>query len=146
MIVEHLRTYEQPVFVFIPKTGELRGGAWVVVDSKINPNKVEMYAEKSSKGGVLEPEGLVEIKFRMRELIDCMHRLDPQLNNLRQQLEIQVTGNADSSSLEKIKEEIHSRERVLLPIYKQIAVKFMELHDTPNRMAAKGVIKKVPSH
>lgn len=146
MIVEHLRTYEQPVFVFIPKTGELRGGAWVVVDSKINPNKVEMYAEKSSKGGVLEPEGLVEIKFRMRELIECMHRLDAQLKNLRQQLETQVIRNADCSSIEKTKEEIQSRERVLLPVYKQIAVKFMELHDTPNRMAAKGVIKKVTSH
>ncbi|KAL0325143.1 UNVERIFIED_CONTAM: Acetyl-CoA carboxylase 1 [Sesamum radiatum] len=37
--------------------GELRGGAWVVLDSKINPDHVEMYAERTAKGNVLEPEG-----------------------------------------------------------------------------------------
>jgi acetyl-CoA carboxylase/biotin carboxylase 1 len=32
MIVDALREYKQPVFVYIPPGGELRGGAWVVVD------------------------------------------------------------------------------------------------------------------
>ncbi|XP_024374276.1 acetyl-CoA carboxylase 1 [Physcomitrium patens] len=141
MIVEHLRVYQQPVFVFIPKTGELRGGAWVVVDSKINPDKVEMYAEKTARGGVLEPEGMVEIKFRMRELIECMHRIDPQLITLRQQLQ-QLKG-APIATSDRIQQQIKSREKALTPVYKQIAIKFAELHDTPNRMAAKGVIKKV---
>jgi hypothetical protein len=36
-IVDALRTYKQPVFVYIPPGGELRGGAWVVVDPAINP-------------------------------------------------------------------------------------------------------------
>jgi acetyl-CoA carboxylase/biotin carboxylase 1 len=116
------------VFVFIPKTGELRGGAWVVVDSKINSEKVEMYAERTARGGVLEPEGMVEIKFRTRELLECMHRIDPELQRLR--------GDGGSAAMVK------AREKALLPVYKQIAIKFMELHDTPNRMAAKGVIKK----
>lgn len=142
MIVEHLRIYQQPVFVFIPKTGELRGGAWVVVDSKINPDKVEMYAEKTAKGGVLEPEGLVEIKFRMQELLDCMHRLDPQLITLKEQLS-QIIKNVDTASRDQIEHQIKAREKMLLPVYKQIAIKFVELHDTPNRMSAKGVIKKV---
>lgn len=35
-IVENLRIYKQPVFMYIPMMGELRGGAWVVVDSRIN--------------------------------------------------------------------------------------------------------------
>ncbi|KAI3732503.1 hypothetical protein L1987_63708 [Smallanthus sonchifolius] len=69
-IVENLRTYNQPVFVYIPKTGELRGGAWVVVDSRINSDHIEMYAETTAKGNVLEPEGMIEIKFRNKELLD----------------------------------------------------------------------------
>lgn len=32
MIVDALSDYKQPVLVVIPPFGELRGGAWVVVD------------------------------------------------------------------------------------------------------------------
>lgn len=75
LIVEQLRTYQQPVFVYLPCGAELRGGAWVVVDSQINPSHIEMYSDPSARGGVLEPEGLVEIKYRTPELIKTMHRL-----------------------------------------------------------------------
>ncbi|GLU16236.1 hypothetical protein SLE2022_326790 [Rubroshorea leprosula] len=51
-IVENLRTYRQPIFVYIPMMGELRGGAWVVVDSRINSNHIEMYAHRPAKGNV----------------------------------------------------------------------------------------------
>nr|BBG67099.1 acetyl-CoA carboxylase [Gnetum ula] len=142
-IVENLRTYKQPVFVYIPKTGELRGGAWVVVDSKINPDEVEMYAETTAKGGVLEPEGMIEIKFRTRELLECMHRLDKKLISLKQNL--QEAKGAASADVERIQQEIKQREKQLLPFYKQVAIRFAELHDTSFRMAAKGVIKKVVS-
>jgi acetyl-CoA carboxylase carboxyltransferase component len=37
-IVDALVAYKQPVFVYIPPFAELRGGAWVVVDSTINPD------------------------------------------------------------------------------------------------------------
>ncbi|KAL2653562.1 hypothetical protein R1flu_021690 [Riccia fluitans] len=137
LIVEHLRTYKQPVFVFIPKTGELRGGAWVVVDSKINIDQVEMYAERTAKGGVLEPEGLIEIKFREREMTECIHRLDAQVIALKQKLQ-----SADQAAAQSIQQQINARVKLLLPVYKQIAIRFAELHDTANRMAAKGVIKK----
>lgn len=40
LIVEHLRTYRQPVIVYLPPGAELRGGAWVVVDAQINPAQV----------------------------------------------------------------------------------------------------------
>lgn len=39
-IVDALREYNQPIFVYIPHEGELRGGAWVVIDSTINPEQV----------------------------------------------------------------------------------------------------------
>ena len=37
--------------------------------------------------------------------------------------------------------KIAARERKLMPIYQQIAVQFADLHDTPGRMEAAGVIK-----
>ena len=48
MIVDALREYKHPVFIFLPPHGELRGGAWVVVDPSINPAQMEMYASESA--------------------------------------------------------------------------------------------------
>ncbi|XP_072977660.1 acetyl-CoA carboxylase 1-like isoform X1 [Typha angustifolia] len=141
-IVENLRTYRQPVFVYIPMAGELRGGAWVVVDSKINPDQIEMYAERTAKGNVLEPEGLIEIKFRSKELLECMGRLDPELIVMKEKLRKTKEGGS-SADVESLQNSIMSREKQLLPIYTQIAIRFAELHDTSQRMAAKGVIRKV---
>ncbi|KAJ4950118.1 hypothetical protein NE237_026950 [Protea cynaroides] len=141
-IVENLRTYNQPVFVYIPVMGELRGGAWVVVDSKINPEHIEMYAERTAKGNVLEPEGMIEIKFRTKELLGCMGRLDQQLINLKARLQEAPSSGAPGAA-EALQQQIKSREKQLLPIYTQIATRFAELHDTSLRMAAKGVIKQV---
>jgi acetyl-CoA carboxylase/biotin carboxylase 1 len=75
-IVDELRRYTQPVFVYIPPHGELRGGAWVVLDSSINPDQMEMYCDELGKGGVLEPQGLVAVKYRERDLLATMARLD----------------------------------------------------------------------
>jgi acetyl-CoA carboxylase/biotin carboxylase 1 len=44
MIVDNLRRFQQPVFVYLPYNAEMRGGAWVVVETAINPDKIEMYA------------------------------------------------------------------------------------------------------
>ena len=44
MIVDALVAYQQPLFVYIPPFAELRGGAWVVVDSTINADVMEFYA------------------------------------------------------------------------------------------------------
>jgi hypothetical protein len=68
-IVDALREYKQPVIIYIPPNGELRGGAWVVVDPAINTDMMEMYADAEARGGVLEPEGTVEIKFRKPEQV-----------------------------------------------------------------------------
>ncbi|KAK6034262.1 carboxyl transferase domain protein [Cooperia oncophora] len=50
-IVDALRQYRRPVIIYIPCQGELRGGAWVVLDSKINPGFISMVADKESRGG-----------------------------------------------------------------------------------------------
>lgn len=36
--------------------------------------------------------------------------------------------------------KLKEREEFLMPIYHQVAVQFVELHDTPGRMQEKGVI------
>nr|ASZ00199.1 acetyl-CoA carboxylase 1 [Geranium maderense] len=141
-IVENLRIYNQPVFVYIPMMGELRGGAWVVVDSRINPDHIEMYADRTAKGNVLEPEGMIEIKFRTRELLECMGRLDQQLIGLKAKLQ-EARRSQTHGTVESLQQQIKNREKQLLPVYTQIATKFAELHDTSLRMAAKGVIKQV---
>ena len=57
MIVDALVAYQQPLFVYIPPHAELRGGAWVVVDSTINSDAMEFYAAEDARGGVLEAAG-----------------------------------------------------------------------------------------
>lgn len=53
----------------------------MVVDGCISSTGcIEMYADPSARGGVLEPEGVVEIKFRAPDLIKLMHRWAPVLS------------------------------------------------------------------
>ena len=68
-IVDALVDYKHPVFIYIPPEGELRGGSWVVVDPTINPDVMEMYADEDSRGGILEPAGIVEVKFRAKQRV-----------------------------------------------------------------------------
>jgi acetyl-CoA carboxylase / biotin carboxylase 1 len=135
-IVDGLRTYKQPIIVYIPPNGELRGGAWAVVDPSINPRHMEMYADPESRGGVLEPEGVVEIRFRQKDLLKVMRRLDPTLLHLREQ----HATTSDPTLAAKIAE----REAFLMPMYHQVAVHFADLHDLPERMHEKGVIQVQP--
>ncbi|XP_037603973.1 acetyl-CoA carboxylase 1 isoform X5 [Sebastes umbrosus] len=139
-IVDGLREYKQPVLVYIPPQAELRGGSWVVIDPTINPRHMEMYADKDSRGGVLEPEGTVEIKFRRKDLVKTMRRVDPIYTGLSERLGTPELSPPDRKELEtKLKE----REEFLLPIYHQVAVQFADLHDTPGRMQEKGVITDI---
>lgn len=81
-IVDGLREYKQPVLVYLPPNAELRGGAWAVLDSLINPRYMESYMDPESRGGVLEPEGTVEIKYKEKDLIKTINRLDPVIANV----------------------------------------------------------------
>ncbi|KAL2005413.1 hypothetical protein VTN00DRAFT_2624 [Thermoascus crustaceus] len=138
-IVDALVKYEQPVFIYIPPFGELRGGSWVVVDPTINPDQMEMYADEDARGGVLEPEGIVNIKYRRDKQLDTMARLDPTYGELRRSLEDQ---SLSKEQLSEIKSKMAAREEQLLPVYLQIALQFADLHDRAGRMEAKGTIRQ----
>jgi acetyl-CoA carboxylase/biotin carboxylase 1 len=138
MIVDALREYEHPVYIYLPPYGELRGGSWVVVDPTINEEKMEMYADPDSRGGILEPAGIVEVKFRQPDQLKMMHRLDPQLQLLDSELEMTELEEDRLS----IKEQVAAREEQLKPVYLQAATEFADLHDKTGRMKAKGVIKQ----
>lgn len=140
MIVDALREYEHPVYIYLPPHGELRGGSWVVVDPTINEEKMSMYADPDSRGGILEPAGIIEVKFREKDQIAVMHRLDAQLQLLDSELE-GVSG-IDDTAAASIKEQIAARENELKGVYTQVATEFADLHDKTGRMKAKGVIKQ----
>uniref|UniRef100_A0A7E4VD69 Acetyl-CoA carboxylase n=1 Tax=Panagrellus redivivus TaxID=6233 RepID=A0A7E4VD69_PANRE len=128
-IVDALQAYTQPVIVYIPPFGELRGGAWAVLDTQINSTCITMIADNDSRGGVLEPDGIVEIKFRQRDLNALMLKCDAQLQALSR-----TAPSAETKSA------IAKRQEALTPVYRTIAVKFADLHDTTARMLAKGAI------
>lgn len=138
LIVDAFVSFEQPVFVFIPPYAEIRGGAWVVVDPSINNNVMEMYASETARGGVLEASGTASVKYRQKDLLKTMHRVDDKLIELHKALK----SAANDVECKTISADIAKREKMLLPVYQQVAVQFCELHDTPGRMKAVGVIEK----
>jgi len=98
------------------------------VDPTINEARMEMYADTESRGGILEPPGICEVKFRDKDQKAAMHRLDPMLQEL----------DGDPSANEA---DIKARENLLAPMYMQVAHEFADLHDRSGRMLAKGVIR-----
>jgi len=139
-IVDNLRQYKQPVFIYIPPYGELRGGAWVVLDPTINLQQMEMYCDENGRGGVLEPNGTIEIKYRDKDQLTTMHRLDSVLKELDSKLLSDRLGEDDRKEIQR---QIAKREDQLRSIYEQLAIYFADLHDTAGRMKAKGVISEV---
>ncbi|TAQ87875.1 hypothetical protein B7494_g3801 [Chlorociboria aeruginascens] len=137
-IVDALVQYEQPIFVYIPPFGELRGGSWVVVDPTINAEYMEMYADEEARGGVLEPEGIVNIKYRRDKQLETMARLDPEYALLRKQLK---DNTLSQDKLNEVKSKLTAREQLLLPVYMQVSLQFADLHDRAGRMKAKDVIR-----
>ncbi|KAI9734288.1 MAG: acetyl-coenzyme-A carboxylase [Cirrosporium novae-zelandiae] len=138
-IVDALVKYEKPIFVYIPPFGELRGGSWVVVDPTINPECMEMYADEDARGGVLEPEGIVGIKYRRDKQLSTMARLDPTYGELSRQLSDK---SLSQDQLSDIKVKMTEREQLLLPVYTQVALQFADLHDRAGRMKAKDTIRQ----
>jgi acetyl-CoA carboxylase/biotin carboxylase 1 len=89
------------------------------------------------RGGVLEPEGIVEIKFRAKDLVKTMHRLDPVIISIKAELQ---SLNLSPEKRVLLERQISDQEKFLLPMYHQVAVHFADLHDTPERMQEKGAI------
>ncbi|KAK9460780.1 acetyl-CoA carboxylase [Lipomyces oligophaga] len=139
-IVDALVAYRQPIFVYIPPNAELRGGSWVVIDPTINADQMEMYADEEARAGVLEPEGMVGIKYRREKLLDTMARIDPVYGDLKRQLAIK---DLDPATMSQLKAKLVEREAALLPVYRQVSIQFADLHDRAARMKAKGTIRQV---
>lgn len=100
---------------------------------------MEMYADEYARGGVLEPEGIVNIKFRREKQLETMARLDPEYGALRKQLS-DTTLSKDAMA--QVKTRLSARENLLLPVYMQVSLQFADLHDRAGRMKAKNVIRK----
>ena len=95
-----------------------------------------MVSDRESRGGVLEPEGTVEIKYRMKDIVKTMSRLDTNYEELQRKIK-----SANSPKEQKeLEGKLKAREETLSSIYHQIAVEFAELHDTPGRMLEKGCV------
>lgn len=67
--------------------------------------QVEVYADPTARAGVLEPEGIVEIKFREPDLLAAMQRIDPELQRLK------ADGQLGAA---------RERQKQLLPVYHQV--------------------------
>jgi acetyl-CoA carboxylase/biotin carboxylase 1 len=101
---------------------------------------MEMYADPDSRGGILEPSGISEIKFRGPDQVKMMHRLDDQLQLLDAELESDFEDAKKETS-----KQIKIREEALKGVYLAAATEFCDLHDKTGRMKAKGVIKEAVS-
>ncbi|XP_015039536.2 acetyl-CoA carboxylase isoform X1 [Drosophila pseudoobscura] len=141
-IVDGLREYKKPVLIYLPPNAELRGGAWAVLDSLINPRYMETYADPEARGGVLEPEGIVEIKYKEKDLIKTINRLDATTIALKKEFE-EATAAGDNTKAELVDEKIKARLAQLMHVYHTVAVHFADLHDTPERMLEKECISEI---
>ncbi|KAM8714293.1 hypothetical protein ACLKA7_014427 [Drosophila subpalustris] len=141
-IVDGLREYKKPVLIYLPPNAELRGGAWAVLDSLINPRYMETYADPEARGGVLEPEGIVEIKYKEKDLIKTIYRLDATTISLKRELD-EAMATGDKVRAAQVDEKIKARIAVLMHVYHTVAVHFADLHDTPERMLEKECISEI---
>ena len=89
------------------------------------------------RGGVLEPEGIVAIKYREKDVLATINRLDSVCIDILSQLKATDLSPAERRELES---KLSDRQTLLLPMYHQVAVQFADLHDTAGRMKEKGVI------
>ncbi|MES1919867.1 hypothetical protein MHBO_001620, partial [Bonamia ostreae] len=127
-IVCALKECKKPVFVYLSPKAELRGGAWVVLDSKINPSVIETYSSKSARSGILEAEGTLDVKIKELRIENLARRLDAVLSSKETRCD---------------QEKIRKREKQIFPIYRKAAVEFVDLHDRPERMLKVGVVRKI---
>jgi len=99
---------------------------------------MEMYADEDARGGVLEPEGIVNLKYRRDRQLETMARLDAPYADLKAQLAEKPLSPERQS---EIKLKMTERESLLLPVYSQISLQFADLHDRAGRMQAKNTIR-----
>lgn len=73
-----------------------------------------------------------------------MIALDTELKQFKEKLLTASPAEKEelTKSITELEKQIKRRERALFGVYQQVAVHFADLHDTPGRMKAKGVIRK----
>lgn len=99
---------------------------------------MEMYADEDARGGILEPEGIVNIKFRKERQLETMARLDSTYASLKQKMSDKALSSEEQAD---VKKQMTEREKRLLPVYSQISLQFADLHDRAGRMQAKDTIR-----
>jgi len=99
-----------------------------------------MYADKDSRGGVLEPEGTVSVKFKQRDIVQTMKRIDPSYKELFEKIDNSATSDDERKDAQTA---LRHREAYLMPCYHMVTKTFSDLHDTPQRRLAKGVIQEI---
>jgi biotin carboxylase/acetyl-CoA carboxylase carboxyltransferase component/biotin carboxyl carrier protein len=65
-IVRSIGNSRTKIFVYLGPNAELRGGAWVVFDKMIG-KQVTFMSHPTGRGGVMQPDGTMEIKFKEEE-------------------------------------------------------------------------------
>ncbi len=67
MIVSELAFYKQPITIYVPPCGQLRGGSMVVFSKSINKDNIRFYIAESARINVLEPNATKELKYKMKD-------------------------------------------------------------------------------
>jgi len=104
-----------------------------VLDPSINPAQMEMFADVGARGGILEPPAASEICFKGdKHVLEIMHRTDPALQDL----------DAKKAAGANVTKDIENREKLLLPVFRQVAITYCDLHDRSARMKGAAAIQE----
>ncbi|KAK0394335.1 hypothetical protein QR680_000686 [Steinernema hermaphroditum] len=126
-IVAALQAYVQSIVIYMPPFGELRGGAWAVLDPKINTTCIKMIADPQYR------YSRTRIKYRAPQLEELISREDNEVQKLKRSL-ANSTNDQTNCAIQK---QIVQRIEYLKPLYGPAAVRFADLHDRAQRMLAK---------
>jgi acetyl-CoA carboxylase/biotin carboxylase 1 len=140
MIVDELVSFDLPVILYIPPYAELRGGAWVVVDTQINPDKIVLIADEKATGSILEPSGMESVPLIQRQIKRDMIQQDPVLSELYSN---RIKYATQIDRIKNIDGKIEEREAEIWPDYVKKWTKIFRLHNTAERMGALGIASEV---
>lgn len=140
MIVDELVYFDLPVILYIPPYAELRGGAWVVIDSQINPDRIVLLADEHATGSILEPSGMEAVPLIQRQIRRDMIQQDPMLSELYRNRTKYAT---QIDRIKNIHQQIEEREAEIWPEYLKKWTKIFRLHNTAERMGALGIANEV---
>jgi acetyl-CoA carboxylase carboxyltransferase component len=140
MIVDELVHFDLPVILYFPPYAELRGGAWVVIDSQINPDQIILIADEHATGSILEPSGMESVPLVQRQIRRDMIQQDPVLSKLYRNRTKYAT---QMDRIKQIDQQIEEREAEIWPKYVKKWTKIFRLHNTAERMGAIGIASEV---